>query len=49
MRRCPVEQVVHIAVALRLSRHVDNCQTYADLVYQEVISGRLEIKELSSE
>ena len=32
-----------------LSRHVGNCQTYADLVYQEVISGRLEIKELSSE
>ena len=32
-----------------LSRQIGNCQTYADLVYQEVISGRLEIKELSSE
>ena len=33
----------------KLSHHVENCHTYADRVYQEVIEGRLEIKELSSE
>jgi len=32
-----------------LSRHIDNCQTYAGLVYQEVLNGRIEIKELSSD
>lgn len=32
-----------------LLRHVTNCQTYADLVYQEVINDRLEITELSAE
>lgn len=32
-----------------LSRHVENCHTYADVIYQELINDRLEITELSSE
>ena len=32
-----------------LSRQVGSCQTYANVVYEEVINERLEIKELSSE